>query len=86
MCISLKDPFSNDQRKFKINIMTALKVDMRIMQKEKKQRLKCDPDSELTLGDKVDGPSRWVHPQHTQLCILAKCPWLWGILIQISCG
>lgn len=86
MCISLKDPFSNDQRKFKINIMTALKVDMRIMQKEKKERLKCDTDSELTLGDKVDGPSRRAHPQHTQLCILAKRPWFWGILIQISCG
>ena len=56
--------------------MTALKVDMCIMQKEKKQRLKCDPDSELTLGDKVDGPSRWVHPQHTQLCICALRPFL----------
>ena len=34
--------------------MTALKVDMRIMQKEKKKRLKCNTDSKLTLGDKVD--------------------------------
>lgn len=66
--------------------MTALKVDMRIMQKEK-ERLKCDTDSELTLGDKVGWPlSRGAHPQHTQLCILAKHPWFWGILIQISCG
>ena len=33
--------------------MTALKLDMHIMQKEKK-KTQCDTDSKLTLGDKAD--------------------------------